>query len=71
MTVEELVDKLQKFQCNQEITILDGFNGGGYPRTINFGPVTHILGEKDIVNNTDMEEIGKGKSVVLIGFGCY
>jgi len=39
MTVGDLIKELMKFGFDAEIAIRDGFNGGGIPRTINFGPV--------------------------------
>jgi hypothetical protein len=53
-----------------EIMVLDGSNGGGVPRTINFGPVVSKVNKSDEYETADCE--GKvGQSVLIIGFGSY
>ena len=49
MKVKELIERLKEYDGETEITILDGFNGGGKPRTINFGPV--LMGPMDQENH--------------------
>lgn len=77
MTVEELVDRLKKYPSNTEIAILDGFNGGGEPRTINLGPVLwdeERLNEmKDLDMFPDYADLNSksGTPIVIIGYGCY
>lgn len=55
---------------DQEIMILDGFNAGGYPRTINLGPMSHIISEEDVKSTYDCEDRA-GEKVVILGYGCY
>lgn len=55
---------------NHELTILDGFNGGGVPRTINLGPHVRNLNEQHMNCDTDDIETQSG-DVIVIGFGCY
>lgn len=70
MTIKELVDRLQEFPLDTEVMVLDGFNGGGYPRTINFGPRQDII-TKDMADNAgDCEEL-VGQTVIVMGYGCY
>ena len=38
MKVGQLIKALQALNPEMEAMILDGFNGGGTPRTINLGP---------------------------------
>jgi hypothetical protein len=69
MTTHELGNML--LGCdNVEVMILDGTNGSGTPRTMNFGPVKSKVTEVDADNATDCEEI-VGQSVIVIGYGCY
>jgi hypothetical protein len=42
MKVGELIKELGKFLPEQEVMILDGYNGGGVPREINLGPHIQI-----------------------------
>lgn len=69
MSVKELIDHLSQFDENLEVMILDGFNGGGNKRSINYSPdepITVAENEK----GHDCE--GKtGKKVVILGYGCY
>lgn len=77
MKVRDLIAKLEKLDPDLEIAILDGFNGGGEPRTINFGP-THWnkdrLAEMKKFNippdysDLDVED---GTEIVVMGYGCY
>lgn len=50
--------------------ILDGFNAGGTPREINFGPVLKTVTAEDAEDAADCEDL-EGRAVIAIGFGCY
>jgi len=70
MTVEDLIKRLKTLDKNRDIMILDGFNGGGYPREINLGPTTHIITKEDEKECGDCE--GKiGKKIYIMGYGVY
>lgn len=69
MIASELAEQLMKTP-NMDVMILDGFNGGGEPRTINFGPVERVITSKNEKEGADCE--GRvGETVLLIGYGCY
>jgi len=70
MKIKELIEELQKLNPEQRIMILDGFNGGGYPRTINLGPSKHRITKNDVEECADCEDIF-GKTVYVIGYGFY
>lgn len=55
---------------DMEIMILDGFNGGGYPRKINLGPITRTITEEDAEESGDCEEL-VGQEVAVMGYGFY
>ena len=38
MKVRELIERLEKFDPEMVVSILDGFNGGGQSREINYTP---------------------------------
>jgi len=70
MTAAQLISRLSQVPPDTEVMILDGFNGGGDPREINFGPVTRKITYANAADTADCE--GKiGKTVVLMGYGCY
>jgi hypothetical protein len=69
MKAHELAQRLLKGP-NHEIMILDGFNGGGYPREINFGPIKRIITPDDAEESGDCEGI-IGQEIMLMGYGCY
>lgn len=71
MLVHELIERLSKLPPNAHVMILDGFNGGGAPRTINLGPVAHSITEADMDRESDCEDIPQGEVVYVVGFGCY
>lgn len=70
MTKQELLRRLDKFPNDVEVMILDGFNGGGVPRTINLGPSDHIITETDADEACDCED-RVGEKVVVLGYGFY
>jgi hypothetical protein len=55
---------------NQELMILDGFNGGGCPREINLGPMEHKVSNFDVLECDDSVNF-IGKNILVIGYGCY
>ena len=69
MRVEDLIDRLRALPPGSKVMILDGFNGGGFPRDINLFGDRQISGE-DADECCDCE--GKvGETVSLLGFGSY
>jgi len=73
MTRNELIIRLieEVPNGNTEIMLMDSHNGEGFPRTINFGPVRHKITKLDVDACGDCEDLGVGKKVVVLGFGCY
>jgi hypothetical protein len=77
MKISELIAELREFDPDMEVVILDGFNGGGQPRTINFGPAewdAEILEEMAGIDcELDYSDIDSqpGTSIVVMGYGCY
>lgn len=70
MTVNELMARLSKLDGDQQVMVMDGFNGGGRPRELNFGPVERLVTEEHADDTADCEEL-VGQKVVVVGFGCY
>ena len=70
MNKKQLIDALSLVEDDSEIMILDGSNGGGIPRAINFGPVSRTVSNADAQETDDCETL-VGKSVVCLGYGCY
>ena len=71
MTKKQMIERLARFDDDTQIMILDGFNGGGDPRSINLSPIEHVITEREANNGNDCEEIGAGTRVAVIGYGCY
>ena len=74
MKVKDLIEELSKFDHNLEVAILDGFNGGGVPRTINFGPIEFDgVPEFEGDEQADYDDIQTepGNPIVIMGYGCY
>lgn len=71
MTVKDLIEHLNKFPKNTEVMILDGFNGQGNKRDINFTPSNlRRITKQDDENCGDCE--GRlGENVIILGYGCY
>lgn len=68
--VQQLMEQLGRSDPNAEVMILDGHNSGGAPREINMGPTVRVISQADADDGADCE--GKvGKSVVVMGYGCY
>lgn len=70
MKVRQLVDRLSKFDPDAEIMVLDGFNGSGTPRAVNFGPGRRVVTEDDGRVTGDCADL-VGQTIVIIGYGCY
>jgi hypothetical protein len=70
MKIKELIAALELCDPEQEVMILDGFNGGGSPRTINFGPCLHLVDQKEADDAADCEDL-VGQHVQVLGYGCY
>ena len=72
MTKDELIGRLNAIEGNPEVCILDGFNGGGEPRTINLGPHLTKMKPTPFVtyDDSDIDTDGDG-SVIMMGYGCY
>ncbi|HWY35595.1 MAG TPA: hypothetical protein VNX68_13190 [Nitrosopumilaceae archaeon] len=71
MTIKDLIEHLQQFPDDSlEVMILDGFNGGGRKRTINYMPPIEKIQEHGDDTGADCD--GRdGEQVVVLGFGCY
>lgn len=70
MTVQELIDRLKNLPPEMEVMILDIPNGGGCPRVLNLGPVSHEISEQNAEEAADCEE-RVGEKVIVMGYGCY
>jgi hypothetical protein len=70
MTVKELIEALSKYNLESQVMILDSFNGGGYLRTINLGPVEKQVTQEMAEECADSEEF-EGELVIALGYGCY
>jgi len=77
MTVKEMIKLLKEFDGETEITILDGFNAGGLPSRINFGPQLwnpkdpdHTFEGDERQDYSDLES-PEGTPIVVMGYGCY
>lgn len=71
MTVAELIERLREHPPDADIMILDGFNAGGFPRTINGGPSGRSISEEDRDGAADCEDLPVGQEVVVLYFGSY
>lgn len=69
MTAHELANKLLE-GLDTELMVLDGFNGGGFPREVNLGPAFRTITEEDAEESGDCEGL-VGTEVMVIGYGCY
>jgi hypothetical protein len=77
MKVKEMIELLKEFDGETEITILDGFNAGGIPRRINFGPRLWNPKDPDQTFEGDERqdysdlESPEGTPIIVMGYGCY
>lgn len=70
MKVNNLIRALENLDKDKEIMILDGSNGGGFPREINVGPIEAVITDYHEKECADCE--GKiGETVYILGYGCY
>ena len=70
MTKKELIERLNKFPDDTIVMIMDSFNGGGYPREINSGPLLETVTQEQAEESADCEEL-VGQQVLTIGYGFY
>jgi hypothetical protein len=72
MKTRELVERLllDDPQGDMDAMILDGFNGGGVPREINFGPTPCTITQQDADKAADCEGM-VGEHVLVLGYGFY
>lgn len=77
MLNSELIARLQEYDPDIEVTILDGFNGGGQPRCINLGPQIWTMDDLCVLKERGMEpdygdlDTEKGTPIICMGYGCY
>lgn len=69
MKVANLIRILSELDNNDEVMILDGFNGGGFPREINYQKSIEIT-DYDAHHCADCEDM-IGRKVFVIGYGSY
>lgn len=69
MTKAQIIARLAEYPDDQEIMILDSFNGAGIPREINLIS-TRAITIKNAEETVDCEDI-VGQEVIVLGFGCY
>ena len=74
MKVKELIERLRKLDGDIEVAILDGFNGAGRSRTINFGPLV-FSGQPNFKGDewADYSDLDTPEThpIVIMGYGCY
>ena len=71
MTIRELIEHLSQFDEDINVMILDGFNGDGNKRDINFNPsILRKITEKDEKECGDCND-RVGEEIVLLGYGFY
>lgn len=66
----ELIERLSQLPPNAEVMVMDGNNGAGVPRAINFGPCERVVTLGDADQTYDCEHL-IGVKVQTIGFGAY
>jgi hypothetical protein len=70
MSNAELIERLKEYPANQEVMLLDGFNGGGTPRTLNMGPSERVISPRNTHDTSDCEGM-EGQVVIVLGYGSY
>ena len=68
MNVGQLIKQLEKFDPKLEIAILDGFNAGGEPRTINYTPTLRDPMEKGVLHSGGEYVVCRDTGKPVIGF---
>jgi len=74
MKVKDLIARLQEMDPDVDIAILDGTNGDGNLRRINYGPHKNLqatLQPHMIEDCSDFEHMDIGTKIYYMGFGCY
>lgn len=73
MKNKDLIEFLMKHDPEIEITILDGFNGGGCPRSINFNTKFEGVAAFDGDEMADYSDLDtkEGNPIIVLGYGCY
>lgn len=73
MKNKELIEFLMKQDPELEVAILDGFNGDGHPRSLNFKTVFDGTAKFEGDSHADYSDLDteEGKPILLLGFGCY
>jgi hypothetical protein len=77
MKVKDLIAELTALDPEMEVAVLDGFNGGGQPRALNFGPT--IWDKETLEEMADFDDspdysdlsVKEGTEIVVLGYGCY
>jgi tRNA U34 5-methylaminomethyl-2-thiouridine-forming methyltransferase MnmC len=77
MKVKDLIAKLSALDPEMEVAILDGFNAGGQPRALNFGPT--VWDKETLEEMADFDDapdysdlsVKEGTEIVVMGYGCY
>lgn len=70
MTAKLLIECLQQLPPDRIVMILDGFNGSGEPREINFQSNKRIT-ESNVKNGADCCEELLGQVVTVLGYRFY
>lgn len=77
MKVKDLIEQLSSLDPEMEVAVLDGFNGGGQPRALNFGPTVwdketlEEMTEFDMTPDYSDLSVAEGTEIVVMGYGCY
>lgn len=67
----ELADFFAKLPRDTVVMVLDGFNGGGDPRFLNYGPRAVKVTQKLIKTNGDTYFLKPEDNLIVFGYGCY
>lgn len=67
----QLAEFFSKLPPETNVMVLDGFNGGGDPRFLNYGPRVVKVDQKLIGTNGDTSFLEAGEGLVVFGYGCY
>lgn len=70
MQVGELIKRLEQYDPDLEIMVMDLENNNGVPRELNAGPCLTVISDSDADETADCEHL-VGATIVRIGFGCY
>lgn len=67
----QLAEFFAKLPSDTNVMVLDGFNGGGDPRFLNYGPRVVNVDQKLVDTNGDTSFLKPGEGLVVFGYGCY